>query len=130
MQNLLHAGFVSIDETQDTLIVGFADRQFDTSRYFMLQRARNPDDDAGVYLERDSQGCSVYGIVLQCVLFHGRVEMTVDAATAKSLGTEVTFAIEFPQDQALSRRLHQGLEKVLAGTSCTVKTSDSGSRCE
>src|SRR4051794_4756778 len=100
MQTLLHAGFVSVDEIQDALIVGFADRQFDTSRHLILQRSLNPDDDAGVYLEYNNQAFSAYGTVSQCLLCNGRIEMTVDDVTAKRLGTPTTFAIEFPHDLA------------------------------
>ena len=123
MQTLLPAGFVSVDEIQDVLIVGFADRQFDTSRYLMLQRSLNPDDDAGVYFEHNNQACAAYGTVSRCLLSNGRVEMTVDDTTAKSLGTEPAFAIEFPYDQASLRRLQTGLERILGGTLCRFKTS-------
>lgn len=122
MQILLQAGFVSVDEIHDALIVGFADRQFDTSRYLMLQRSLNPNDDAGVYLEHNNQGCSTYGAVSRCLLGNGRIEITVDDATAKRLGTETSFAIEFPHDQASLRRLQTGLEQILDGTPCRFKT--------
>jgi hypothetical protein len=111
---------------QDALIVGFADRQFDTSRYLMLQRSLNPDDDAGVYLEHNNQTFSTYGIVSRCLLRNGRIEITVDGTTAKSLGTETSFAIEFPYDQASLRRLQTGLERILHGTLCRFETSGEG----
>jgi hypothetical protein len=124
MQTLLHAGFISVEEIDGVLVVGFADRQFEFSRYLMLQRALNPHDDAGVYLEHTSQGCSAYGTVVRCLLSERRLELTVDASTAESLGTETSFAIEFSYDEALLRRLRQGLERMLAGTPCAVETHE------
>jgi hypothetical protein len=61
-------------------------------------------------------------MVSRCLLSSARVVMTVDATTAKSLGTEATFAIELPDDQVLLRRLRTGLERVLAGTACLVES--------
>jgi hypothetical protein len=120
MQMLLHAGFVSVDEINFALIVGFADRQFDTSRYLILQRSLNADNDEGVYLEHNNQACSAYGTVSRCLLSDGRIEMTVDDTTAHSLGTEVTFAIGLPDDPAVLHRLRTGLERILAGTACQI----------
>ena len=47
---------MSVDEIDGALVVGFADRQFDTSEYFMLQRGLDLDDDDGVYLEHTLWG--------------------------------------------------------------------------
>jgi hypothetical protein len=118
MQILLHAGFVSVDECEGALVVGFADRQFDTSEYFMLQRSVDPDDEDGVYLEHTDQAYGTYGKVLSCSLSSGRIEIAVDEETAEHLGTEPAFAVEFSCDDACLVRLRSGLETIFAGTGC------------
>ena len=100
MQTLLRAEFVTVDEIAGALVVGFADRQADTSNYFMLQRGLGPGDDDGVYLEHTDQAYGTYGHISSCSLSEGRIEVTVDESTAGSLGTDTTFAVEFSCDRA------------------------------
>ena len=47
MQVLVKAGFVSVDEIDGALIVGFAHHQSDSSAYFALERGLDPEDDDG-----------------------------------------------------------------------------------
>jgi hypothetical protein len=121
MQILLQAGFVSVDEIEGALVVGFADRRFDTSQYFMLQRSLDPDDDDGVYLEHTDQSYGTYGEVSSCCLSSDRIEVTVDQVTAAKLETEAAFAVELACDQATWRRLKTGLERVFSGTGCLLR---------
>ena len=123
MQTLLKAGFVTVEESLGAFIVGFADRKFDTSQYFMLQPALDPAHDDGVYLERTSQAYATYGTVSSCLLCSGRIELTVDERTADDLGTEPTFAVEFSCDSASLHRLQAGLERIFSGTPCRLETS-------
>jgi Immunity protein 10 len=118
MQTLLQAGFVSIDEIDGALVVGFADRQYDTSQYFMFQRSLDPSDDDGVYLEHTDQAYGIYGQVTSCSLSSCRIELTVDERTAEHLETEGTFAIDFSCDHESLLRLQSGLERILSGTTC------------
>jgi hypothetical protein len=46
MHALFEAGFVSVDDIDGALVVGFADGELETTRYFMFQRSLDPDDDA------------------------------------------------------------------------------------
>jgi len=118
MQILFQADFVSVDEIEGALVVGFADRPLGTSRYFMLQRGLDPEDDDGVYLERDDQAYGSYGRVESFSLSRGRIEVTVDDATAASLGTEARFAVDLWCDEERSLRLQDALERIFAGTDC------------
>jgi hypothetical protein len=118
MQILLHAGFVSVDECEGALVVGFADRQFTTSEYFMLQRSVDPADDDGVYLEHTDQAYGTYGKVLACSLSSNRIELAVDEETAEQLGTETSFTVEFSCDDASLVRIRSGLERIFSGTGC------------
>jgi hypothetical protein len=52
---VLELEFVSVSEIDGALVVGFADHQFETTRYVMLQRSLDPHYDDGVYVERDGQ---------------------------------------------------------------------------
>jgi hypothetical protein len=121
MQTLLKAGFVSVDEIDGVVVVGFADQQFETSQYFILQRGVDPEDDIGVYLEHTDQAYGRYGHVLSCSLFPGRIEMTIDERTAAGLRTAATFAVEFSCDLPSLHRLQMGLERVFAETGCRFK---------
>jgi hypothetical protein len=121
MRTLLQAGFVSIDEIGGALIVGFADQQFGTSQYLMLQRMLDPNDDDGVYLERNDQVYGTSAQVLSCRLERERIELTVDDMTARKLGAEETFAIEFSCDEEKWQRLRVELGRIFAGTDCSVE---------
>jgi immunity protein 10 of polymorphic toxin system len=121
MQLLLKAGVVRVEEMDGTLVVGFADREFDTSQYFMFQRKVDSGDDDGVYLVHTSQAYGTYGEVSFCSLSSNRIEVTVDATTAENLGTEATFAVEFSCDQESLVRLRSGLERILRGTRCRIQ---------
>ncbi|SRR6266496_347957 len=118
MQTLLQAGFASVDEIDGALIVGFADRPYETSEYFMFERSLDPSDDDGVYLEHTDQAYGIYGTVTSCVLSSGRIEVTVDDRTAEHLETETTFAIDFSCDHESLLRVQSGLERILSGTTC------------
>jgi hypothetical protein len=115
------AGFVSVDEFGGALVVGFADRQFDTSEYLMLQRMLDPNDDDGVYLEHNDQGYGTNGKVLSCRLSQNRIEIEVDDVTAQRLRTEPAFAIEFSCDEASWRQLQTGVEQIFSGTDCQLQ---------
>jgi hypothetical protein len=121
MKALLRAGFVSVDEIDGALVVGFADRQFDTSAYFMLQRRLNPGDDDGVYLEHTDQAHGAYARVSLCAIWRNRIELSVDETAADALEAETTFAVEFSGDRELLSRLRKGLERVFSGTDCRLE---------
>jgi len=123
MQTLLHAGFVSIDEIAGALVVGFADQQFGTSQYVLLQRMLDPNDDDGVYLERDDQVYGTNAQVSTCLLSRDRIELTVDDMTARKLGAEVSFAIEFSCDEEKWQRLSVELGRIFSGTECAVQVA-------
>jgi hypothetical protein len=92
----------------------------------MLQRGLDPDDDDGVYLEHTGQAYGTYGEVSSCSLSSGRLEVAVTEATAEHLGTEATFAVEFPCDEAQLLRLWLGLERIFSGTDCRLQMTAAG----
>lgn len=126
-QALLQAGIVSIDEVEGALVVGFAERQHGGSRYLMMQRSLDLDDDDGVYLENSDPSYGAFGRVSRCVLSPDRVELTIDPETADSLGTDATIAVEITCDEALFRRLRAAVERVLAGTDCQLQVTKTAS---
>ena len=123
MKALLRAGFVSVDEVDGALVVGFADRQFETSAYFMLQRGLDPQDDDGVYLEHTDPAHGAYARVSRCALSRNRIELTVDQAAAEALEVDTTFAVELSGDRELLSRLQRGLERFFAGTDCRLEVN-------
>jgi len=123
MQTLLHAGFVSIDEIAGALVVGFADQQFGTSQYVLLQRMLDLNDDDGVYIERNDQVYGTNAQVSTCLLSRDRIELTVDDMTARKLGAEVSFAIEFSCDEQKWQRLSVELGRIFSGTECAVQVA-------
>lgn len=124
MEILVQAGFVSVDEIDGALIVGFADREFETSGYFMLQRSLDPDDDGRVYLEHTDQAYGSYASVSSCSLSRSRLELTVDDTAAERLDTECTFAVGFSCDDTAFGRVRSGLVRVFSGTDCRLLLAD------
>jgi hypothetical protein len=120
MQTMLQAGFVAVEETEGSLIVGFADQQFDASQYFMLRRALDPKNDGGVYLEHTEQSYGTYAAVKACRLSEARIEVSVDAAAAEKLELPTEFAVDFTPGGASLEELSAGLQRIFAGTSCQL----------
>lgn len=117
---ILDLEFVSVSEIHGALVVGFADRQFETTRYFMLQRSLAPDDDDGVYAERDGQQYSAYGSVQACTLTRHRIDLMLDVTLAEAVDMPRSFAIRFRCTDATFEALRAGLPRIFSGTACTL----------
>jgi hypothetical protein len=122
MDRTFHATCVSIENTEFCLQVGFADREFDTTQYLMLQRAHAFDEQnrrlgsANVYVERDAQSNSMYGGVAYCEMLPGRFRLLLDEDGATVMQglreMEITFVASSEKLSALSaalRRCFEGL---------------------
>src|SRR5689334_17459601 len=120
MQTMLQAGFVAVEETEGKLIIGFADQQFEASQYFMFQRALDPENDDGVYLEHTEQSYGTYGGVKACRLSDASIEVSVDAATAEKLELPTDFAVTFDRSATSLDALRAGLQRIFAGTPCKL----------
>jgi hypothetical protein len=122
MTPTFHATCVSIEETEACLLVGFADREFDTTEYLTLQRGHAFDEQdrrlglANVYIERNAQGNSMYGGIEHSELSPGRFRLRFDEDGAKVMHglreMEVTFVASSEKLSVLSaalRRCFDGL---------------------
>jgi hypothetical protein len=123
MTPTFHASCLSIENTDACLRVGFADREFDTADYLMLQRAHEFDEQdkrlgtANVYVERNDQANSMYGGIKRFELLPGRIRVLFDEHGSKVMcglqEMEVTFdagAERLPALRAALLRCFEGLD--------------------
>jgi len=86
----------------------------------MFQRSLDPQDDDGVYVERDGQEHSAYGSVLSCSLERDRISVVLDPSLAAAIDMPASFAIGFRCGDGVFRTLRAELPRIFAGTACTV----------
>ena len=120
MSPTFHATCVSIEDTEVCLQVGFADREFETTKYLSLQRGHAFDDQdrrlgiANVYVERNAQGSSMYGGIAHYELLPGRFRLLFDEKGAKVMHglreMEITFVASSEEQSALSVALRRCFE--------------------
>jgi hypothetical protein len=122
-----HAKCVAIEDMMedDYWLVGFADDEFETTQYLMLQRGME-DDEQDVrfgmntyHVERDGQQYSMYGGIERFVLQRDRllVDFTPEGQVRLQTSTmKITFAIS---DEKFAR-LKEQLGRVFADTTCLV----------
>jgi hypothetical protein len=83
MQKVLKANFLygGVDEDSDVLMVGFADDEFDTKEYILLQKTLVPgqkDKELGldkVHIEYNDQSRSTYAGILNIVMYNDGIEI-------------------------------------------------------
>src|SRR5262245_54478884 len=121
MRPTFHAAHVAVEDTEDHVLVGFADREFNTTCYLTFQRAYRFDEQdhrtgmAEVYVERDDQRWSGYGGMERCELLPDGLRLTLDERGAAAMAgirmMEVSFEIT-PHQMAV---LRAGLRRCFAG---------------
>ena len=108
----------------DCHLVGFADQQFDTKLYLMLQRAFEYDEeDVGsgmdtYYVEWCGQEHSGYGGISKAVLYSFRLEVTFQPQMAEELGGVSRLEIDFEVAPAKQKALQKALKVVFEGSGC------------
>lgn len=115
MPTNLQYHFVASDEDNDVLTVGLADSQFDTKEYLWFQRYLDPDEDDGVYIERNGQEYGTYGGIEKLVLFRDKIELSLSATTAKILDTEQVIEINFSATDEQFENFRAELKRVFDG---------------
>ena len=91
--------FVAWQNEDGVALLGFADDQFNTTQYLVLQRtvdATNQDRVLGqdkVYIQLNER--SAYGDVQEAQLEEGRLVLRLDHATAAQIGNGETIEVEF-----------------------------------
>lgn len=94
MTNTLGAKFIYTQDDGQVVMVGFADDQFETKNYILLQRTLKPDD-SDLELGHDSihvtigdQNCSGYGGVKRFVLGASQASLHLASAFADELNID------------------------------------------
>ena len=119
---LFHARCVAAIEDDIGWVIGFADDEIDTRRYFQFQRGHESDAQdraAGLdtyYVERDDQLNSCYGGIESIQLGVDAIRIRLDEAGAQSLGLDRDVLITFDADEQTLDSFRTGLAAVFAGT--------------
>jgi hypothetical protein len=122
MTTRLVAHHITVSDEETYLLIGFADHEFDTRAYIMLQQAYEFDEQDRtlgmdtVYIERDDQSQSTYGGIEQVMLTPTTVCLTLSAETAHTLGSEIDLCITITPTPTELRTLRDGLRQL-----CTAK---------
>ena len=125
----LAANTVTVDELDDTLVIGFAklDRDGVPEQYLTLQRSLDPDEDEpgidGVYVERDDPRFCGYGGIVRFVLQRDRVLMDLDERIGRALGDQDVWSqgtILFQVDDLEFAMLREGLGRLFVDCACFV----------
>jgi hypothetical protein len=120
------AAHVTVCDEGEYFLVGFADDQFDTHEYFMLQLAHEFDEQDirlgmdDVYIVRNDQIRSAYGGIIRFELMRDRVRVSLDERTAKKLRGGKEMEVQFDLDAEKFRELRSGLAKLFEGRSCFI----------
>jgi hypothetical protein len=99
-------------------LVGFADDEFDTNIYLMLQKAFSFDEQDKklgmnqIYLEFKDQEHSCYGGVKRLELGEESCTIDLDAKASKTLGLPQSFTITFPKKHKKLKSVGTYLEKI------------------
>ena len=122
MTPTFHAGFVSIEDHGDFLLVGLVDDELAVGDYLMLQRAYEFDEQDlrighdKVYIERNDQGYSCYGGIERFEVAPSTVRIRFD-----DHGTQVMSGVrdmEVTFDEARFQDLRIALQQCFKGFSC------------
>lgn len=96
------ATFVTCVTQDNVIILGFADKEFQTSQYVMLQKEISPpsaqDRLMGLdkpHIEIDSQAHSGYGGVVRAVLRKNGLVLELDPQAARKMSVDETIEIVF-----------------------------------
>ena len=121
MATRLDAGFVYDSEDEDVILVGFADKEYQTERYVLLQRSKQISAEeevlgqGEVHISVDDQDRSAYGGIEQLVLDQSGVRIRLDRDTAAMLATEDEILISFDGQAADVLRLRKALQLLFGG---------------
>lgn len=125
MATTLKYNFVASDEENGVLTVGFADDQFNTQEYLMIQNwldAEAEGEDDEIYIEHNDQSQGTYGGVERLVLSRDHALLLLSPETAEVIDTEQEVNIFFSATDEQFQQLKAGLEVVFAGKLSPVCT--------
>jgi hypothetical protein len=114
----LGAGFVYTQNDGEVAMVGFADQQYDTKAYVLLQRTLRPSGDDvrrgwdDVHVTVNDQTRSAYCGVKRISLLNKQVLIEVNSTTANHLGTGETISVNMENAQVDVGELAETLKLV------------------
>ncbi|GIP24539.1 Imm10 family immunity protein [Paenibacillus sp. J22TS3] len=117
MTTTLTANFLyaQIDEEIDVLMIGFADDEFETSEYILLQKTLNPseeDIEAGfdeVHITYNDESQSIYGGISKFHFTPTRTEITLNEKAAGILNSSPVIVIHYDQEKVDCIEFHNYL---------------------
>jgi hypothetical protein len=117
-----HAGFVSIEDSGDYLLIGLVDDEFAVGDYLMLQRAYEFDEQDlrlgmnNVYIERNDQRCSSYGGIESFELFPSKLRVRFDTRGTHLMAGVREMEVSFQEGRY--EDLRSALARCFNGFSC------------
>lgn len=121
-----HANCVTVEDRDDFWLVGFADDEFKTRDYLLLQRGVEDDEQDLVFgmntyhVERNDQKWSGYGGIESFELHRDRVKICFSKAGGNRMGSVTEMEITFQTDGDEYARLKDRLGRIFGGTDCLV----------
>ncbi|MFC3746073.1 Imm10 family immunity protein [Paenibacillus sp. GCM10012306] len=117
MYTTLNADFLyaQIDEEIGVLMVGFADNEFDTQEYVLLQKTLNPSEDdvvAGfdkVHITYNDELQSLYGGITKCYFTRNQIEITLNEEATEILNSKPVIVIKYDQKNLDINQFHNYL---------------------
>lgn len=117
MNITLNANFLyaHIDEEIDVVMVGFADDEFDTQEYILLQKTLNPNEDdieAGfdkVHITYNDESQSLYGGITKFHFTRGYVEITLTEEATQILRSQPVIIIKYDHEKVDVNEFHNYL---------------------
>jgi len=116
METKFHAKFLYTQNNHDVIMVGFADDEFETKDYILLQKSGvDSDQDQKLGLDKvclvyRDQSCSTYGGIQKFILQKNCATILLNQDTANILGTKEKIEIEFSSRNPELFEINQCLE--------------------
>lgn len=102
MSTLLKASFVYFGIEDETLLIGFADNEFETKEYVLFQKSLCMEDIPilnKVHITLNSQDRSEYGGIGRIIISRKLMSIFLSEETARSLGVNDSIDIEYDIDE-------------------------------
>jgi Immunity protein 10 len=120
MATVLDAGYVYSSDDGEVVMAGFADQQYGTKRYVLLQRGKTVSAQERalgqdqVHMTVDDQDRSTYGGIRTAELERDIVKINLDQRCAQQLGTEEEIVIRFAATDAQRAELLARMKDLFA----------------
>ena len=126
MTTTLDAGYVYAMDDGEIVVVGFADREYETQQYVLLQRDKTASRDEQllghiIHISVDDQSRSCYGGIRLLEVEADEVRIELDESCARELQTDVSIRIRFSADRARRAHLIEGLKGLFANSLTSLR---------